>query len=76
MVGLLSWAWQAHAMQIAPAVASQLPISKPPALLERAVAVLLLEASSRYGSLGALEVRLSSGCLPHLSVLSLFSWRL
>lgn len=76
MAGALSRALQACAMQVPPAVASQLPISKPLALLERAVAVLLLEANNRYASPGALEVRLSSGCLPHLSVLSFFSWRL
>lgn len=62
----------AYATQITPAVAFQLPISKPPALLERAVVVLLLEANSHYSSLGALEVRLSSGCLPHLCSVLIF----
>ena len=70
-----SLARHAHAMRITTAVVSWLPISKPPALLERVVTLLLWEANKLYHSPGALEVRLSSGCLdgsgclPHLSLL-------
>lgn len=48
----------------------------------RAGTLLLWEVNKLYCSPGALEVRLSSGCLdgsgclPHLSLLSLFSWGL
>lgn len=48
----------------------------------RRAGTLALEVNKLYHSPGALEVRLSStcldgsGCLPHLSLLSLFSWGL
>lgn len=43
-LGALFRAWRACATQMTTAVASWLPISKPPALLERAVTLLLWEA--------------------------------
>lgn len=45
MFGASSWVRHAHTMQMTTAVVAQLSISKPPALLGRAVVLLLLVAN-------------------------------